>query len=661
MWGLFAFGIIICMLFVYLPGFFIFKSLRYSSYLSVTLAPCASISEYGLLCLIFESIEMQTSFVSLFLASLLISLVIFGTALYLGKGNLAFKAPYKHKNHQWSNLLLYIGVAVIITGYFFVKTLDGPDSFILNNDATTHLYNIRHFTETGNWSILASGSYYPQGYSELSAMLSQALGVNAPFAANILVTTLLSVVLPSSMLGFFCFLFKGNTPLIRCGSIAVLAFAGFPWFFLESNQIGPNLLGFSLLPQGLMIILIAFRCFKNKQTKIAPLVSFGIFTFSCVFTHPNTLFTLGVMLVPYCIYQIIVSDNKVHGVSTFLSKPTLILLFLLAVLAIWITCYNLPMLSSIVSFNWGPNPAESPEYTIKTLLTYSYKNPAQFFVIFLMLFGLFYAFIHREYLWIPVSILLLFFIFYAALACNGFLRQFISGFWYTAGRRIYGAICIASIPLVTMGIYLILNMLHGVLKPVCKEKKSYKTISSILVTILITITIFVPSFTLPAPTGAITTTFGYIYSSLEADNKSDNSILDQEERNFLSKVKDIVGNSKVFNLPFDGSAFAYALNGININLHHFQTNSSENGILLQKKLNEIGLNPDVKNAAKDSEIEYVLYLDSALDEGSSAFTSMVDPELWDGYLKVNDNTPGLELVLSDGDMRLYKIEDTSKN
>lgn len=661
MWGFFVFGIIICMLFVYLPGFFVFKSLRYSNYLSLTLAPCASISEYGLLCLVFGFIGIQTSFVSLFLVSLAISLVIFGATSYLGKGNPTFKAPYKHENHQWLNLFLYIGVAAIITGCFFVKTLDGPDSFILNNDATTHLYNIRHFTETGNWSILASGSYYPQGYSELSAMLSQALGVNAPFAANILVTTLLSIAFPSSMLGFFCFLFKGNTPLIRCGSIAALAFAGFPWFFLESNQIGPNLLGFSLLPLGMMIILIAFRCFKDKQTKIAPLVSFGIFTFSCVFTHPNTLFTLGVMLIPYCIYQIIVSDNKAHGLSIFSSKPILILLFLLAVLVIWIACYNLPMLSSIVSFNWGPGPAESPEYTIKTLLTYSYKNPAQFFVIFLMLIGLFYTFMHREYLWIPMSILLLFFIFYAALACNGFLRQFVSGFWYTAGRRIYGAICIASVPLLTMGIYLILNMLCGMLRSAHKEKKSYKTIPSILVTMLITITIFAPNFTLPAPTGDIKTTFGYIYSSLETDNKSDNSILDPEERVFLSKVKDIVGNSKVFNLPFDGSAFAYALNGVNVNLHHFQTNSSENGILLQEKLNEIGSNPAVKNAAKDSEIEYVLYLDNTLDEEASAFTGMIDPELWDGYLKVNNNTPGLELVLSDGDMRLYKIEDTSKN
>lgn len=79
---------------------------------------------------------------------------------------------------------------------------------------------------------------------------------------------------------------------------------------------------------------------------------------------------------------------------------------------------------------------------------------------------------------------------------------------------------------------------------------------------------------------------------------------------------------------------------------------------MQAGLYEYATNPEVAQAVKDSGAKYVMLL----DEGHLPYH--VDwpeyiPENWTGITNIDENTPGFELVLSEGDMRLYKIEETN--
>ena len=660
MWGTFFIGIALCMVFLYLPGYFLFRAIRFSSFLSFVLSPFVSILMYGILCIVYEFAGIPAGWLTLFLPSSIICLAPFLVRISHNKGE-AISAPHEKEDNVWACLLLYVCVSFAITLILFVKTLDGPGSFIPDNDATAHLNNIQHFLDSGKWSIISMGTYYPQAYTELSAMIAQALNVDAPFAANVLVATLLAIVFPVSILGFFSSIFARKPGIIACGCVAVLGLSGFPWHFLEFNQIGPNLVGNSLLPLGLLLFTLLTQKGQTQGAKVFFGLFFMLFICSCLFTHSNTAFTLGVFLVPYIVYLIFHRLEFSKSRFPTLLKMLAIILFLAVTFIVWFVCYKLPFLQSVVQYNWGPGAADTPANTIETILTLSYKNPAQFVAALFILVGFIYTLFNRRFLWLSISAILFAILFYVALACGGEIRQLLTGFWYTAGRRLYGAMCIACIPLLTLGVYATANILRTGASTLFRDHPHNATLCNLcfIATIaLFAATNYFPSFSVPGPTGEITTTFGYIYESLETSNKPENSIIGQEERDFLEKAKEITGDELVFNLPYDGSAYAYCLSQVHTTGERLADNASQAGAALQEGLNNISTSEEVRNAANELGVGYVLYLDTPLGDSSTVATHIFDKEDWRGYLAIDENTPGFDLVLADGDMRLYKIDES---
>lgn len=663
MWLMFCIGLIVCLLFLYLPGFFLFRALSFSPSLSLALSPIITMLEYGILCCFLDPIGIHISWIHLFFPSLLLNLAIYGVARFALRPNNPTIISFRNvKANQFLRLFsLYFICSLVFTCLFFVKPLDGPESFLADNDTMSSLNTIRHYVVSGIESSF-SGSYYPGGYSALCAMVCGILHISPSFATNILTTVLLAFTFPLSCLGFLLTLFEKRPSIVPCGCVSVLALSGFPWLFLEINPIGPNLLGYSLLPLGLMIAILFSRRVMERGERATLCLSLLLFLASCLFTHANTVFTLGLMLVPYAVYLIISRPSPLKSHNQIAVKSFLTLLFLLAILAIWTACFHAPFLSNVVNFEWGDEPALTSAEFVKTVLTLSYNNPAQFFASFLILCGAIYTLINREYLWITVSALLLFIVLYCDLSCTGFIRQFASGFWYTAGRRVYGAACIACIPLLSIGIYLIFRTIKGAIAQSRREDSLKSTnrqtaFAYILSIVFFSLVNYFPTFTIPEPTGEIVTTFGYIQNSFETLNKADNTIIDQDEREFLKSVKSIVGEDGVFNLPYDGSAFAFALEEVHTDRERIFADNRPESAILQGQLDSIATNAEVSEAARRLGVKYVLYLDSPLNENSTAFDWLIDREKWKGYLSVNEDTPGLELVLSEGDRKLYKIDE----
>ena len=70
-------------------------------------------------------------------------------------------------------------------------------------------------------------------------------------------------------------------------------------------------------------------------------------------------------------------------------------------------------------------------------------------------------------------------------------------------------------------------------------------------------------------------------------------------------------------------------------------------------LDEIASNNDVKGAVDSVGAKYVLKLHQ--DPKSNDDRNWWDPDEWIGLDSITDETPGFETVLSDGDMRLYRV------
>ena len=106
--------------------------------------------------------------------------------------------------------------------------------------------------------------------------------------------------------------------------------------------------------------------------------------------------------------------------------------------------------------------------------------------------------------------------------------------------------------------------------------------------------------------------------------------------------------------------FAYGLDGLNT---YFRSAGSQDyaatADTIRQGIDKIATDEDVQNAVASTGAEYLMLLDQGVpyDEGTwlTTYHEHYLP-LWAGLNNVTDETPGLKLVLSEGDdMRLYKI------
>lgn len=669
MWSIFFIGIIACISILYLPGYFVFRALSFSRFTSLITAPIMSISVYGITSILFGWLNIPCNWMTMFFGWTIVCLLSFLIVNHFSNyKNSLIKAPRESENHLWLCLILCLSVSIVITFIFFVKTLDGPESFVAGNDATTHLNTIRLFIDSGNWSSLSGGTYYPSGYSELSAMISQSLGVSAPFSANILVTVTLFAILPLSMFGFLSICFYDKPKVILCGCFTPLALTAFPWNFLTTDQLGPNLLGFATVPTCLMLILILLSNNRTKHSIIKLSVAIVIFAISTIFTHPCAFFTAAVLLIPFGAYKIFIhrSNSKNSKLSKFIEthKTASILFYLAAIAAVWISLYYCPLLKSVTSFVWPSWMGKLP--ALECIITLSFAdNPAQWMTAGLVAIGIIFTFFKRKYLWITVGFLIFCFMYFIGTTTDGAFKQILIGFWYTSVRRLAASAAIAGVPLLTIGLYAFIQSMNSCiycLKASETSKHFYNSLFIVSTLIAFCVINYLPSFTLPEPTGKVETSFGYIYDKLYSQNNNDQSAIDSKERAFLEQVKNIVDDSLVYNIPQDGSAYAYSLKGINTYEQRMIAKSDESSIELRKQLNNINSNEKVRNIVDSIGLKYVLLLDYGIGDDSTILKKdfgegQFDAKDWPGVLTITDETPGFELILKDGDMRLYKITE----
>ena len=162
---------------------------------------------------------------------------------------------------------------------------------------------------------------------------------------------------------------------------------------------------------------------------------------------------------------------------------------------------------------------------------------------------------------------------------------------------------------------------------------------------------------------SVDTGFGNIADKVKAQNSvAVDNVLAPEERRFAEKALQMVPkDAEIINEPNDGSGFLYALyDADNILYKRFALPSSgekPESALIRQELDKIATDPEVKVAVNSFDAEYVLLLDRDGDPKKRIHLWSYYPDQWGGILRITDSTPGFEVVMAEGDMRLYKIAD----
>ena len=411
------------------------------------------------------------------------------------------------------------------------------------------------------------------------------------------------------------------------------------------------------------------------------------------FAHPSAFFSAVVFIMGYiaCVLA-----RRTAGRA--MGRRILVVgAWIVVCVVAWIAVGQLPFLEDVVTYSYDARGGVVSGVA-RILVLWSPHIGVQYALGFVVLVGAVACLIDRRRRWLLVPYLIA-----AVLVCAnlvlpaGPLKSLFSGFWYNHPPRLMATLMLYAIPLAAQGAGAIACVLSRIAHAAVGGKgakapdgavpvagssdanasacvapatdgSDTKTpsrmriasmrleslrigwVGGIVAAAIVVVVAFVP---LPLPRSV--TLLSYAESMADFnDPNSKTSFLTSEEREFLLLVSEEVdGGGVVLNNPNDGSAFAYGLYGIDVMTRSFYGSEGGEKSLLAKSIDKIASDRQVAEAAIDLGAGYVLQLDC--DGSGTIYQNRYDPAEWAGIFAVHEDTPGLELVLSEGDMRLYRI------
>lgn len=691
-WGGLTLGILAGAVFLFLPGGLIACALTRDRALGVAAAPAVSIALYCAISTIFNAANVPLSWMAAFFPALIVGGVACAVILLVRRrqpqrshgrhaaSDEGVAGSAMHDARWWLSddrlqLAAYIVLGLFFTWFMFLRNLPEPTTFTTGIDNLTHLGYIQSFLDTGMWSFFGVNIYegesfmppsgqtghgfYPSAWHFIAAMIGNAVGIEATEAANACCALFTALVLPTGMLALMRKLFPENPLAVCFGALVCIGFPNMPWKLLSAGPVYPNMASLCIAPS-VMALFISFTSIGLRRgSRVIVFVLFCISVLSTVLVQTNAIFTMMVFLMPYCVHQIAHWPLLERGAHGRVKQIVCCVVFLIVFAGVWFFLYQAPALAGVVNFNW---PAyQSIPRAIFNYLTLSYwQTLKQGLMALMVIIGFIWAVRKSQTRWIAVSYAIMGVLYVMSSATEGPLKHLLTGFWYTDPMRIAANASLFAMPLAALGLSTACSLIW---KLVSRTSRAQRTHNGAVVVNCVVAVVFLAGLLIPnriyigkpanpAPLEWVSMGIGVDYG-LGA-----NVAYDATEIAFVDEVKELIGEEPlVINDPADGSVFAYGVNDLNAYYRYYSDISgTEDADAIRLNLKDIATDERVRSVVDEIGAEYVLQLDQPTgDEELSTLSPFTKRESWEGVDAITDETPGFELVLSDRDMRLYRI------
>lgn len=680
-WLGFAAAILAVALILYMPGFFLLRTFGQSSINAFVFAPPLVLALYAIIEIVLSGLGIRGSWCTIFLPVLVIAVVVFLLPLLLKRKKeerTSYSLSYlSNTRAYWGMLALYVAVGAVVTSVIFCLHMHRPDSYTQLYDNAWHMGIIQKFLINGDFSTVKAGdivatsgsTFYPTGWHSLVALAASLTGEAVPISINASIVVILGLVYPISMFALMSRISENNRNFIIAGAFTVPMFAAFPWRFLTFGPLYSNLLSFSIVP---LVIILALNMVEAKRVLKERLFTILVFVWSIVgvaATQPNAVFTIGVLVVPYLFLQIpayltyfkVMKNRKVIGsiVGVVLA---------VAIAGFWALLYNAKFMQRTVTWQW-PSFEGKTQALIDVAFVGFHDAEPQILLGILIFVGVVYTVFHKRMLWMTSAYLIMCVFYAISSSTEGFLKNVLTGFWYHDQYRLGASAVFYGAVLAGIGLWNVLAVVAEVVPETLIGVKNAKNqcLLSMICILLIVLVNFFPSFHLSGK-GDYVTPFGAITRDISYWNSSDQpKSYSAAESAFVAKVKKIVPEGDVvLNQPYDGSAYAWGQDSLNVYYKAWEGNwmgsPTEDNCQISKSLDKIAESNKVRRAVQRIGAEYLLILDRSdfsnvkdNDDLVKSIYASYSKHNWEGIDNITDKTKGFTVVLSQGDMRLYKI------
>ncbi|WP_418315470.1 DUF6541 family protein [Senegalimassilia anaerobia] len=664
MWLTFALAICLGVAVLYAPGYLVARAVSLERFASVAVAPAFSVAALVILGVVLNAAHVRCDGWMLLLACAALCLLIYGVCRVLrglrgvdGRTHLTRNAV----DGEWVLVALYIGVAAVVSLVVFVHAMGDPVSFSRNDDTTVHLSVVRGFLDSGTFSTLnvtkyldlgESGGYYPAAWHVVTAVVASLVGNQVTLATNAMILVVCVFVLPVGLLFLLRQLFPDNKLALYAGSLFSVAFCGYPWGFVVFGQLLSNLLSFALIPGALGLLISSLNASGPSKSGFA--VAYACSMISVALAQPNGAFTLGIWSVAFAVSHLWSkrSDGYWSG------KRTAIILCFIACAA-WVLLFAAPPLQGVVTYSWKPTLSIPKAIVAGLLFMFTNREGVQPFLTVLVLLGIAKTLKDRRLRWLSVSYIAAFSFYVIDVATDGFMKQLLTGFWYTDCYRTGAMTALFAIPLAALGFAWLVKLGAGLLGKMRfgRQGSNNSCVVAMVLVVLLAVCQFAP---VRFAFGKTDVRPGLMKIHAEVSSRySWEKGLTSEEDAFAKRVMSLAGHDCVVNVPSDGSCWSYGVEGLNTLFRRSATagpsGSEPYATVLRTQLCDYAVSDEVREAVEKTGARYVMLLDEESYDDRTVVKFRYKEEDWVGIESITQDTPGFTLVLSEGDMRLYRI------
>lgn len=319
-----------------------------------------------------------------------------------------------------------------------------------------------------------------------------------------------------------------------------------------------------------------------------------------------------------------------------------------------------PPLQGVVTYSWASTLSVPKAVVSGLLFMFASREGVQPFLTLLVLLGVAKTLKDERLRWLFVAYVAALSFYVVDVATDGFVKQFLTGFWYTDYYRTGAMAALFAIPLAAIGFVWLVTLVAGLLEKARTNRLGSGESRQVAVGVLI----FALAACQFAPVhfsfGETDVRPGLMKIHKEVSGRySWGKGLTAEEDAFVKEVMSIVGTDCVANVPSDGSCWSYGVEGLNT-LFRRSATSGPAGMesytkLLRTNLCDYTKSADVRDAAEKTGVRYVMLLDDKSGSDRTMVNLRYKEADWAGIESITPDTPGFLLLLSEGDMRLYRI------
>lgn len=675
MWFEFAIAVLTLSAILIIPGYLLLRVAGLPRTWSLCFSPLLST---GVLCLTGEVLARTPILASPF-TILIPPLAVIGIMYLVTRKRLK---PVKLPDIAPWLPFAFVAVAIVVGWKTYLTYVLAPDNMLLMADYPHHASEIQSILDSGRFSSLnvsfyssaadrlvdpfgTEGGFYPSAWHILCALAIQICGASTPIMINAAYFTFSTVVYPMGALGLLAMLFPDDRRTVVLGTFCAVGLVIFPWAIVMIGPVFANHAGLAAMPVAMCLFmhLTAHDVTPAERAKTLGLLALAMIGLTLL--HPNTVFSMAVLLIPYCASRLFRSDGISRG-KLRLSPRTSGALFLAACAALWVVCYKLPMFQSLVNYNW--DHFTSWEASIENILTLTFVDGklaifgAQLLYGVLVVIGIVRAARSSEHRWVAFAYAFVCLQVFLTTTTEGTLKHLLCGFWYTDPYRIAATACIIAVPLASLGMSWMAEKIERLVERLHGDERAQRAVVVIVCSLLLFVdvktTIHIPGH---EPYLKAFGTYEYYVRGIAYTSDP----YSRDARGFVESAKQITGDSLVINDPMDGSFLAYGVNGMRTYYRDFagfaddsemgaDNSETQDSIAIRTKLNLIGSDEEVKKAVDDIGAKYVITLDDTLMRTGN-FSWFYRPEDFIGVRSITESTPGFKLVLRDGNMSLYEI------